>query len=84
VRVLLGQLLGEGLAVGDLRFAHDAFDAEFRAHAIERDLEVQLAHAAQDGLAGLAIGLQVERRIGAHHLAERGAEFFLPPPCSWP
>ena len=38
---------------------------------------MQLAHAAQDGLAGLAVGLQMQRGIGAHHLAERGAELLL-------
>ena len=67
-------LLVNVLAVGHLRLAHDAFDAELGAHAIERDFEVQLAHAAQDGLARLAIGFQMQRRIGANHLAERRAE----------
>ena len=43
----------------------------------KRHLQVQLAHAAQNGLAGLAVGLQMQRGIGAHHLAERGAEFLL-------
>ena len=70
-------VLREGLAIGDLRLAHDAFDAELGAHAVERHFEVQLAHAAQDGLAGFAIRLQMQRGIGAHHLAERGAELLL-------
>ena len=44
-------LLGDGLAIGHLRLAHGAFDAELRAHAVQRHLQMQLAHAAQDGLA---------------------------------
>ena len=77
VHVLLVDLARNGLAIGHLRLAHDAFDAEFRAHAIERHFEVQLAHAAQNRLACLAIRLQMERRIGTNHLPERGAEFLL-------
>ncbi len=77
VHVLLVDLARDGLAIGDLRLAHDAFDVEFRAHAIERHFEMQLAHAAQNRLAGFTIGLQMERRIGTDHLAERGAEFLL-------
>ena len=53
-------LLRERLAVGDLRLAHDAFDAELRAHAVERHFEVQLAHAAQNRLARFAIGLEMQ------------------------
>ena len=74
--------LREGLAVRHLRLAHDAFDAEFRAHAIERHFEVQLAHAAQDRLARFAIRFQVQRRIGTNHLAERRAELLRLRPCS--
>ena len=75
--VLLVELLREGFAVGDLGFAHGAFDAEFGAHAVQRDLEVQLPHAPQDRLAGFAIGLEMQRGIGPDHLAERAVEFFL-------
>ncbi len=38
---------------------------------------MKLAHAAQNGLPGLPIGLEMQRGIGAHHLAEGRAEFFL-------
>src|SRR5216683_613566 len=77
VDVLFGQLLGEGLAIRDLRLAHGAFHAEFRAHAVQRDFQMQFAHAAQDGLTRFAVGFQVQRGIGADHFAERGSEFFL-------
>src|SRR5690606_38000002 len=74
VDVLLGDRLREGFTIGDLRLTHHAFDVDLRADAVERHFEVQLAHAAQNRLAGFAIGLEVQRRIGAHHLAERRAE----------
>ncbi len=60
MNVLFDDFLREGFPIGDLRLAHGAFDAEFRAHAIQRDLEMQLAHAAQNRLTGIPIGFQVE------------------------
>ena len=60
VDVVLLDLLGDGLPIGHLRLAHDALDTEFGAHAVQGDLEVQLAHAAQNGLPGLAICLQMQ------------------------
>ena len=75
--VLFGQFLGESLAVRNLRLSHGAFDAEFGAHAVQSHLQVQFAHAAQDRLPRFAVGLQMQRRIGADHLAERAPEFFL-------
>ena len=38
---------------------------------------MQLAHAAQNRLARFAIGFEIQRRIGANHLAERCAELLL-------
>jgi len=43
VNVLFRDLLGDGFAIRNLGLAHDAFDAELGAHAIERHLEVQLS-----------------------------------------
>ena len=74
VDVLLLDRLREGLAIGDLRLAHDALDVELAAHAIECHIEMQFTHAAQDGLTRLAVGLEAQRGIGTHHLAEGGAE----------
>ena len=39
------------LAVGDLGRAHVALDLELALEAVDDDLEVQLAHARDDGLA---------------------------------
>ena len=57
VRVLdLLDLLPHGLPVGDLRTADVGLDLELPPHAVDQHLEVQLAHAGDDGLAGLLVG----------------------------
>ena len=44
---------GERFLVGDLRLADARLDAELALQAVDDDLEVQLAHAGDDDLAGL-------------------------------
>ncbi len=75
VDVLFIDLARDGLAVGHLRLAHGAFNTKLGAHAVQGHLEVQLTHAPQNGLARFAIRLQVQRGIGADHLAEGVVEF---------
>ena len=48
----------ERLAEADARLAHVGFDAELGAHAVDRDLEMQLAHALEHGLAGFLVHLE--------------------------
>ena len=55
--------LGDRLAVGHLRLADRGVDVELALHAVDEDLEVQLAHAGDDGLAGLFVGAHAERRV---------------------
>ena len=55
-------LLADGLAVGDLRLADVGRDAELAHEAVDDDLEVQLAHAGDDDLAGLVVGAHAEGR----------------------
>ena len=55
--------LAGGLAVGDLRLADVAVDLELAAQAVDDDLQVQLAHAGDDGLAGLVVGVDLEGRV---------------------
>ena len=62
----------EGFAEADLGLAHDRLDAEFGAHAVDRDFEVQLAHALEHGFAGFLVDFEAQRRIGLGHLVERG------------
>ena len=44
------------LAIGYLRLAHVRLDLELTQQAIDDDLEVQLAHAGDDGLTSLMVG----------------------------
>src|SRR6266498_1999915 len=52
-------------------------DLEFPPHALDDDLEVQLAHAADDRLGGLGIGVHAERRIFLGQLRQRDAQLVL-------
>ena len=54
---------GQGLAVHDLRPADVGLDAVLAAQAVDHDVEVKLAHAADDGLSGLGILAEAEGRI---------------------
>src|SRR5207302_10582808 len=70
----------EGLAVGHLRLAHRGLDAEFALHAVDDDLEVQLAHARNDGLARFLVGMHAERRVFLREATERHAHRLLVDP----
>ena len=70
-------LAADGLAVSDLRLADVGFDLELAPHAVDDDLEVQLAHAADDGLRGLFIGRHAERRVFLRETLQRQAHLFL-------
>ena len=56
-------LAADGLAVGDLRLADVRLDLELALHAVDDDLEVQLAHAGDDGLPRLLVGADAERGV---------------------
>src|SRR5690606_20292274 len=47
--------LADGLAVGHLRLADVGLDVEFATHAINDDIQVQLAHTRDDGLTRLFV-----------------------------
>ena len=53
----------DGLAIRHLRASDVGVDVELALHAIDDDLEVQLAHARDQGLAGLLVTRHPERRI---------------------
>ena len=59
-------------AEADLGLAHHRFHAEFGAHAVDGDFQVQLAHALEHGFAGFLVHFQAQGRIGLGHLVERG------------
>ncbi|GMA88024.1 hypothetical protein GCM10025868_32740 [Angustibacter aerolatus] len=59
----LHDLATDGLAVGDLGLADVRLDLELAPHAVDEDVEVELAHALDDGLAGLLVLLHLEGRV---------------------
>ena len=52
--------LADGFAVGHLRLAHVGVHPELPQHPVHQNLEVKLAHAADDRLAGLLVGVDLE------------------------
>src|SRR5207237_9509044 len=72
-----GRGLRNGLAISDLRLTDICLDAELALHAIDDDLEMQLAHARDDRLAGFVVGRNIERRIFLRQTSQRYAEFVL-------
>ena len=73
---LLGAL-ADRLAVGDLRAADVRLDGELAEEAVDEHLQVKLAHAVDDGLAGLLVGLDLEGGILFGKAREAGAELLL-------
>src|SRR3954452_25425179 len=73
---LLGRA-ADRLAVGDLGAADVRLDVELAAHAVDQHLQVQLAHAGDLGLAGLLVGLDLERRILLGQAAESDRHLLL-------
>ncbi len=68
---------GDGFAVGHLRRADVGFNVELALQAVDDDVQVQLAHARDDGLAGFFVGLDAERRIFLRQATQRQTHLFL-------
>ena len=60
-----------------MRLADVGFDLELAAHAIDDDLQMQLAHPGDDGLAGLFVRMDAERGVFFRELVERDAHLLL-------
>ena len=67
----------DGLAVGDLRLADVGRDLELADHPVDEHVEVQLAHAGDEGLAGLLVRLDAERRVLLGQALQRDAQLVL-------
>ncbi len=67
----------DGLPVGHLRFADVGPHFELAEEAIDFDLEVKLAHAGNDGLAGFLVGSNQESRIFFVEPVERLGQLLL-------
>ena len=83
-RLDLLDLLADRLAVGDLGLADVGLDLELAQHAVDDHLEVQLAHAVDQRLAGFLVGFDLESRVllaeplqGVAHLLLVGLGFRL-------
>ena len=66
-----------GLAVGDLGLTDVGVNLELAEQTVDDDLEVQLTHAGDDGLAGLVVGVHLEGRVLLGELGEREAHLVL-------
>ena len=66
-----------GFAIRHLRLADVRLDFVLAHHAIDDDFEMQLAHAADDGLSAVGVGVNLEGGIFLGQLGKRHAHFFL-------
>ena len=69
--------LADRLTVCNLRVTHVALHLEFTTHTVDDDVELQLAHAGDQGLAGLFVGLHLEGRIFVGQLRQSDAHLLL-------
>src|SRR5215218_6986509 len=69
--------LADGLAVCDLRTADVRVNPELAQKPVDDDLQVQLAHAGDDGLPCLLVAANGERRILFGEPLERNGELLL-------
>ena len=67
----------EPLAIGDLRGADIGVNLIGATQDIDLDVEVELAHALEDGLARFLIGRDAEGRVLGRELRQRDTELFL-------
>ena len=66
VAIIERGLAGRGLAVADVRGADGDVGLVFALHPLDVNVEVQLAHAGDERLAGLGIGGDAEGGVFLH------------------
>ena len=69
--------LADGLAVGDLGLADVGVDPELAGEPVDEDLEMQLAHAGDDRLPGLGVGIDLEGRVFLGEALQRRGQLLL-------
>ena len=74
---LLIGLLADGLTVSDLRCADICLDLELTQQTVNDDLQMELAHTCDDGLASLFVGVGLEGRILFGQLRQRDAHLLV-------
>ena len=70
-------VLANGLAISHLRLADVGLNLVLAHHAVDDDFQMQLAHAADDGLSAVGIGVNFKRGIFLRQAPQRHAHFFL-------
>ena len=75
VSVAVGDCLGDGFAVSNLWGTDFDFHVVRALQDVDFNVEVKLTHSLENGLAGIVVGFDAERRILPDHLADRVAEF---------
>ena len=63
--------------VGNLRGAHVGLHLELTQQTVDDDLQMELAHAGDDGLAGLLVGIGAEGGVLLSQLCQRDAHLLL-------
>src|SRR6202007_2084599 len=69
--------LANRLAEGHLRLAHIGVDLVLALHAVHKNFEVQLTHAANDRLARILVRTNLERGIFIGQLRQRDTHLLL-------
>ena len=69
--------LADRLAVRHLGLAHVGLDVELALHAVDQDVEVELAHALDDRLTGLLVLLRAEGRVFLSELLDGDTQLLL-------
>ena len=69
--------LADGLAVSNLWVTNVRFDLVFALHAVNKNVQVQLAHAADNGLAGLFVQFNGEGWVLSSKLLNSGTQLLL-------
>ena len=77
VLALSVRVRADRLAVSNLRLADVGLDLVLAHHAVDDDLEVQLAHAGDDRLPGVDVRVHVEGGIFLSQLGQRHAHLLL-------
>ena len=73
VYVAVFDCLSDALAVSNLWLTNDRFNAVGALQDVDLNIEVKLAHAMQDGFAGIFVSFDDESRIFCNHLTNRCA-----------
>ena len=69
--------LADGLAVSNLRVTDVCFNLELALHAVNQDVEMELAHTADNGLAGFLIQVNGEGRVLFSQTLNSGTQLLL-------